>query len=168
MSERQISGPANSTCHSWSDLTVKEIWTLAKAFFTYSFYSGLLFGVPYLLLTGLFDGVGSISVPSGLPSLPQMIEWAMVGYMVYLIFRDPTYTFKYFEQLFSDLAAFSRTLSRFKQAALLAFVAGYMYSSAHYTDAWFWFTVLGFIPTGYTYGRYKEILCQKVASPSVS
>lgn len=161
MSERRISGPTNSNCHSWSDLTVKEIWTLAKAFFTYSFYSGLLFGVPYLLLTGLFEVTESISVPFGLPTLPQLIAWAMVGYMVYLIFQDPTYTFKYFEKMFADLAALSGTLSRLKQVALLSFIGGYMYSAAHYTDAWFLFTVLVFLPAGFTYDRYKTIICKK-------
>lgn len=143
---------------TFSDLTIGEINLLIKDFFQASFVCLLVFGIPYALFVGVFWGAESVFSGGELSWLPQVVIW---GVIIYLLIKNLPDTLKYFGDMFQGLSAAAASVSRPKQLIGLVFVIGYFYSSVRFPNAWFWFTVLIFMPAGFTYDHYKKILKQK-------
>jgi len=153
--------------HSFSDLTVQELWQLTKAFCVSAFACLLIFGLPWALFTGLDFGAKSALSANQYSWLENVITWSIYGLLGYLLIMNLPYVMKYFGEFFISLGKASEGMSMIKQVLLIAFVIGYFFLWNRYPTIAFFFSILIFLPTGYVYERYKKLLKDKSRTAKV-
>jgi hypothetical protein len=150
---------------SFSQLTIADILDLIKYFFTALFACALVFVLPYAIIVGFFSAVDFTTEGTSYSWVSRAIVILMALYIVFKVFiEDPARTFQYFADMFSQLSAVARRLSRFKAALLVGFLIVYWWLFARFPIFAFFFSVLVLAPSAFTYDHYQEILRKKTVT----
>lgn len=148
-----ITGPSQQA-YFFSDLSMNEIKELVKYFFTAVLGCGICCGVWIFVPFYWWTGGGTNVVGQWLSILLPVI------FIIYVI-RNLAYCLQWFEKFFESLRNLTKGLSATQRTAFVLFLIAYFYSASKYPVYWYLFTVLIFVPVGYTIDRYKQIIAHK-------
>jgi len=154
-----ITGPSQQA-YSFSDLSMNEIKELVKFFFTAVLACCIIFGVWIFVPLYWWIGTeGSESSPGW--SIPGWVGILIPLFLIIYIIRNLDYSLEWFEKFFENLRNLTKGLSATQRTAFVLLLIAYFYSASKYPVYWYLFTVLIFVPVGYTIDRYKKIIAHK-------
>ena len=146
---------------SLSDLTMKEIVELVKCYLSALFACMLIFGLPFVLFVALDFGLKASLTGHEYSWWFKIIVYGFLAFFAYMVLSDIPAFFEWWRDLFAGLYKWARSVSLSMQIMGFIFMACYLAAWAKYPTAAFWFSITIFLPGGFTFEKYKEILKRK-------
>jgi len=131
---------------------IAGLWDLVKDYFTTCFVTGIVFLLPYYLISGIEFGLESSFGKSG----SKWLSYSIFAVFLILVVKELDHVFEWFENLFSDLKRRVKGASLFKKLIWFLFLYGSFWIWTYPTIAvHIWSLVI--IPIGFTYDRYLAL-----------
>lgn len=145
------------------NLSFGEIWQLVKCFLSVLLGCLLIFALPYALLIFLTTAITDNTTEENYSWVTRIAWFGFFAWLAYMILSNMEGFFLWWKKLFDDLAEMVKKASKLKKIIFTLFIFGFFMLWLRYPIFAFWFSILVFLPGGYTYEKYKEILSAKRA-----
>lgn len=144
---------------SLADLTFRDMWRLLTTYFIAALVCGLVFGLPYALLSGVGFGLSGI--------LGDSFWWwanalVFVGFIFLVVNELPDFLERLGKFLI-QMGQSARGLSLLKRVIVLMLFASWTFGWMKYPGPTFFFSILVILPAGYTIDEYRKLIAGKTA-----
>ena len=146
---------------SVSDLTIRDIKSLVKDFFTASLTLGVVFGLPYALFLGMDVGLQSSLPVEAYSWFSGFLGFGFLAFFAYILLKNLAKVLQNFGKLLVDLRQAPGRVSLPKQILWVAVFIGFVFIWVRYPGASFLLFCLVILPAGFTYDKYKGRLKRK-------
>lgn len=142
------------------DLTIRDIWELAKHAVTAVIACAIIFILPYILFSGAEYALEDIAGEDG-------SRWMGIGLwllVLYLIISNLSEVTDGLSRFFGDVSKMTQSMSFLKKGTLFGIFAASLYGWRNFPTFTFFLSVLVIIPGGFTYDKYRRILKEKMSN----